>query len=84
MKESISVKTTLDQYCNFRNQLESLINQEPERAKLSLTVYDYCLWLNMEMQFRETIVVQVPERVRDEIGRFGNFFYPKEVLNWPF
>lgn len=84
MDPSSNIDNALQEYCNFRNGIKNLIVTEPERVELNLRLLDYCLWLNLKMQDEKTIVVQVPKVVRDEIGIYGNFFYPKGVLDWPF
>ena len=47
-------------------------------------IQDWLMFINMRMQDPKTAAVIIPERVRDKIGRYGNFFYAKGVMEWPF
>lgn len=75
---------TLNDYQAYLEEMRKVIFKEPDRLWLNFKLQDWIMFLNMQMQDPKTTVVVVPETVRDQIGRYGNYFYPKGVLQWPF
>ena len=75
---------TFADYQAYLNELKDAMTKEPSRLALNIRLQDCLMFLNMQMQDPKTAVVVVPEVVRDKIGRYGNYFYAKGVMEWPF
>lgn len=75
---------TITDYQTYLNELKDAITKDPSRLTLQSNLEGFLIFINMQMQDPRTIAVIVPETMKDKIGRYGNYFYAKGVMEWPF
>lgn len=71
-------------YQSYLNELKDAMIKEPSRLTLNINLEGFLMFINMQMQDPHTAAVVVPEAMRDKVGRYGNYFYAKGVMEWPF